>query len=100
MKTKHQFQILHISDLHINDSTDETFDRKVVLDPLIKRITQDLQNGFRPEILAVTGDIAFKGVAREYALAKQFFDDLLSVLKLGQDRLFIVPGNHDVNRKK
>ncbi len=100
MKTKNQFQVLHISDLHINDSRDEAFDRKIVLEPLIKRITQDLENGYRPELVAVTGDIAFKGVQSEYALAKLFFDDLLNALGLKQEHLFIVPGNHDVNRKK
>lgn len=92
------FQILHISDLHIN--TEENFDRSVVLDPLIKRVEEDLINGLRPEIVIVTGDIACKGIKPEYEEAKKFFDDLLSKLKLSNDRLFIVPGNHDVYRKK
>jgi predicted MPP superfamily phosphohydrolase len=100
MNVNQQFQILHISDLHINDSGGESFDRKVVLDPLIRRVAKDLEKGFRPEMVAVTGDIAFKGVTNEYELAKGFFDDLLKALELGGERLFIVPGNHDLNRKK
>ncbi|MEW6416837.1 MAG: hypothetical protein AB1480_01810 [Nitrospirota bacterium] len=45
------FQILHISDLHIK--TKEDFDRSVVLDPLIKRVIEDLKLDFKPEIVIV-----------------------------------------------
>jgi len=92
------FKILHISDLHI--STKDNFDRSVVLDPLIERVKQDRDNGLKPEIVVVSGDIAFQGLAKEYERAQEFFNDLLDTLKLENDRLFIVPGNHDVNRKK
>ena len=98
-KTK-TLQILHISDLHINDTKEQKFDRSVVLEPLIERIKQDHGNNFHPEIIVVTGDIAFKGIKAEYDLAKVFFDDLLAALDLKSDRLFLVPGNHDVNRDK
>ncbi len=93
------FQILHISDLHIKPK--ENFDRSVVLDPLIKRIGDDLKDpksGLKPEIVVVTGDIAHSGQKDEYTLAKAFFDDLLECLnKLPKERLFIAPGNHDVD---
>ncbi len=91
------FQILHLSDLHIKPKED--FDRSVVLDPLIKRIGDDLKDpksGLKPEIVIVTGDIAHSGQKDEYTLANAFFDDLLEKLNLSDDRLFIVPGNHDV----
>ncbi len=100
MANPQTFQILHISDLHIEDDEKKQFDRKVVLDPLIRRVKKDRKDGFNPEIVAVTGDIAFKGVKSEYELAKKFFDDLLKALDLPPEGLFIVPGNHDVNRKK
>jgi formylglycine-generating enzyme required for sulfatase activity/GTPase SAR1 family protein len=35
----------------------------------------------------------------EYAHATIFFDDLLDAAGLNRDRLFIVPGNHDVDRR-
>ena len=94
------FTILHISDLHIENSKAKTFDRSVVLEHLIKRVGQDAENGLTPDIIAVTGDIAFKGVKEEYDLAKEFFGDLLDSVKLPKECLYIVPGNHDVNRKK
>lgn len=92
------FQILHISDLHIN--TKEHFDRSVVLDPLIERVKTDMRSGFQPEIVVVTGDIAATGIKDEYELAEKFFKDLRSALGLSVERLFIVPGNHDVDRKR
>lgn len=92
------FQILHISDPHITSK--ESFDRSVVLDPLIERIKEDHRSGLKPEIVIVTGDVAYSGVMPEHELAKPFFDHLLSSLDLGPDRLFIVPGNHDVNRTR
>jgi predicted phosphodiesterase len=97
-RNMHQFQILHISDLHIRDNED--FDCRLVLDSLIERVRSDINEGIKPEIVIVNGDIAFKGIATEYRLAKTFFDKLLSCLKLPKERLFIVPGNHDVNRDK
>jgi len=92
------FQILHISDLHINAK--EHFDRSVVLDPLIERAKTDMRSGFQPEIVVVTGDIAATGIKDEYKLAEKFFKDLRSELGLSIERLFIVPGNHDVDRKR
>ena len=91
------FQILHISDLHITEK--ESFDTNVVLDPLIDRIKKDQKSGLKPEIVVVSGDIANTGVKAEYELAKKFFDKVLECLKIGPEGLFIVPGNHDVNRK-
>lgn len=104
MVTENRLRVLHISDLHItenkNDSEKANFDQTVVLDPLIARVEQDYKKGLKPEIVIVTGDIAYKGIEAEYIQAKNFFDELLNVLKLPGERLFIIPGNHDVNRKK
>ncbi len=92
------FQILHISDLHIN--VEEKFDRSVVLDLLIERVKKDRELRLKPEIVVVTGDVADKGISTEYDLAKNFFDDLLDSMELADEHLFIIPGNHDVNRKR
>lgn len=93
------FQILHISDIHI--STKEIFDTSIVLNPFFKRLDDDKRDsGLVPEIVVVTGDVACNGDEEEYKLAKIFFDRLLSTLSLSSDRLFIVPGNHDLKRTK
>ncbi len=63
------FQILHLSDLHV--SAQGNFDRSVVLDPLIIRLKEDLEKGFQPEIVIMSGDIAFSGKPEEYELTKK-----------------------------
>ena len=70
-----QLQILHLSDLHI--STDKNFDRSLVLDPLIERVRADRKKNIKPELVIVTGDIAYKGIKEEYDEARIFFTDLL-----------------------
>jgi hypothetical protein len=45
--------------------------------------------------------VAFNGKAEEYAEAKtELFDPLLKACGLSPDRLFIVPGNHDLDISK
>lgn len=92
-------QILHLSDIHIN--TGDEFDRSVVLDPLIDRLKKDRKdNGLSPELLIVSGDIAYSGQKKEYDQAYEFLEDVRKTLKLEKNAIFIVPGNHDVDRKK
>ncbi|WP_197282125.1 SUMF1/EgtB/PvdO family nonheme iron enzyme [Dethiosulfatarculus sandiegensis] len=91
--------LLHLSDLHIRNNAEETLDRSMVLDPLLERIKYDYSKGLRPELVLISGDIAFKGIKEEYDLALPFFKKLLGVLHLKNDRLYIAPGNHDLNRK-
>ncbi len=90
--------ILHISDLHLKSGDD--FEQGVVFDPLLERVKADREGGLSPEIVVVSGDIAFEGVKEEYELAQRFLCDLAATLKLSAKEFFIVPGNHDVNRKK
>ena len=97
MEPADQLEILHVSDLHI--STKDSFGRETVLGALVDRVKKDRKKGLQPEIVVVTGDIAKTGKEEEYALAGTFFNDLLVALELGHERLFVVPGNHDVNRK-
>ncbi len=89
-------QLLHLSDLHV--SARDGFDRRVVLDPLLVRVKKDCRGGLKPDAVVITGDLAFSGAAEEYAAAKPFLDDLAEAAGVAPQRLFIVPGNHDVNR--
>lgn len=92
-----RFTILHISSLHINNDRD--FNRTTVFDPFFDRLVLDAyNNNLKPDAAVVSGDIAWQGSAGDYEQAKQFFERLLSVLDLDAGRLFMVPGNHDVNR--
>jgi 3',5'-cyclic AMP phosphodiesterase CpdA len=90
---------LHLSDLHFR--REEDYDERIVLRGLLRDLAGRIeQEGLQLDFIVVTGDIAFAGQPEEYGLARQFFDDLLAVAGLGKDRLFPVPGNHDVDRSK
>jgi len=91
---------LHLSDWH--QKTDRDFDRKIVLRALLKdirernKISSDLE---KIDFVIFSGDVAFGGKAEEYQAAKeQFFQPLLEVCGLEPEQLFIVPGNHDLDR--
>jgi tetratricopeptide (TPR) repeat protein/UDP-2,3-diacylglucosamine pyrophosphatase LpxH len=88
---------LHIADFHIRAG--DPYDRDVVLRALIRSINDYRAQGRVPDIIFVTGDIAHSGKPQEYEIAGEFFDDLLGAIKLDRHRLFIVPGNHDVDRE-
>ncbi len=52
----------------------------------------------RPDFVCITGDLAWSGREQEYEQAVQFVDELQEIIRVPKDRVFIVPGNHDVNR--
>jgi hypothetical protein len=93
---------LHLSDWH---QRGQDFDRKVVRDALMKdssnraKISPDLAD---INFTFVTGDIAFSGKPSEYAAAvEHLFGPLMKAWGVGDEgwgRLYVVPGNHDMDR--
>jgi SAM-dependent methyltransferase/3',5'-cyclic AMP phosphodiesterase CpdA len=90
---------LHISDLHFRKGTKWQSER--VLNALIDDLRElKDRNDLVPDIVLITGDIAFSGKKEEYESAKAFVDDLHRVYDLGPDRFYVVPGNHDLDRRR
>lgn len=90
---------LHLSDWH---QRGKEFDRLVVRDALIEDIigreiiSPDLS---KVDFIIFSGDLAFSGKSDEYLAAKEeLLDPLLEACGLGPERLFIVPGVHDMDR--
>lgn len=87
------FRTLHISDFHIRDG--DSYERDKVFDSLVKTLrVADSQC----DLIMATGDIAFQGGPSEYNLATAWFDKLLDATRLRKERLFVIPGNHDIDR--
>lgn len=100
MKSQHKkITWLHLSDLHFKYSSVEVDNRQEILEEFWKDISAHIKQGLKPDFIAVTGDIAYSGNEKEYELAeKYFFQPLLKkVAKLPPEKMFVVPGNHDVN---
>lgn len=95
-----QLTWLHLSDLHFH--------------PELGQLLAYLKRSFAknpallPDLIFCTGNIAFgqlaaEPMAKQYAQAALFLDALLLVcgengVPLAKERLFVIPGNHDVNR--
>ena len=88
---------LHISDFHVRGG--DPYDRDVVLGALVKSVGEYRRRGRSPDLIFATGDIAHSGKPEEYEIAGRFFDDLLGAVGLDKSRLFVIPGNHDVDRE-
>ncbi|WP_373372217.1 metallophosphoesterase family protein [Sorangium atrum] len=92
-------RILHISDLHERGPRGrEHWRRQRVLGAAWERNLDEVLRGGAINLVCFTGDVADWGIAKEYEAATAFFERLLSRLGLGAERLFMVPGNHDVAR--
>lgn len=92
-----RFKILHLSDLHLKKAN---FSQDVVITSLAKKIKELFKKGATPDLLLITGDIAFSGKAEEYEEAKLFVDSICGACKLSNEQVFVIPGNHDVERSK
>jgi len=87
---------LHISDIHL--SSRETWSQDVVLEAMRKQIEAQRQQGTTADFILLTGDIAFSGQTKEYALAVDFLDALCAASGVPKERVFCIPGNHDIDR--
>jgi len=102
--------LLHLSDLQFGVNYRfagvEMTGFKNPHDTLLSRLQQDLrllaeQKGIRPDLVIVTGDLAEWGKTEEFTLARNFLEKLIDRehLNLPRERVAIIPGNHDINRK-
>ena len=69
---------LHLSDFHLRVSTECSQD--VVLATMLDDISTRYTDSERPDLLFLTGDIAFSGKAEEYVHAEEFVRKLCSAL--------------------
>lgn len=98
------FRWIHISDIHMgHGDAAHGWDQRLVLDELKRDIGRQLKAQPEPAVDAifVTGDIAQTGAGRrpnEYTDAAAWLTSVGEAAGVTPDRIFIVPGNHDVDR--
>ena len=106
-------RVLHLSDLHERVSLDwmpeerktrilnSGADRHRVLGPALDERLKSIAKERPPvDLLVFTGDLADWGLDKEYPEVKRRLDHVRQLLGLGWDRVFLVPGNHDIKRKE
>lgn len=94
--------LLHISDIHFRapDCVNPDLDPDR---PYRTRLVQDARK--RTEALGhvgailISGDIAFKGDPLEYVVASAWLKELAEACMCSLERMFVIPGNHDVDRR-
>ncbi len=91
--------ILHISDIHFKNEK-YFLNRDHIERNIFSTIQRHIiESSIYPDCLVITGDIAWSGKRSEYKLAMNFLQNLINLISINDIRVFIVPGNHDVNRE-
>jgi predicted MPP superfamily phosphohydrolase len=93
--------LLHISDIHFRapDCLDPNLDPDR---PYRTRLVQDVRTLIADlgpvGAILIGGDIAFRGAPEEYQTAMVWIRELAAVAGCPLERVFVIPGNHDVDR--
>lgn len=94
---------VHVSDIHFGQERDHSIhvhnDVKLQLIEDAAEVVASLPTGAAQGIL-VTGDIAQSGTWQEYEDASKWLDELAGRIGCPIHRVQMVPGNHDLDRKK
>jgi hypothetical protein len=93
-----KLRILHISDLQEGHPHAGPWRERRALGPAWARNLDVVLEEGPVDLVCFTGDVASRGSTEEFAQATGFFEELLQKLALPRERLFLVPGNHDVDR--
>lgn len=97
------FSWIHLSDIHFGHGTPgHRWDQEIVLKALAADAKTQAGGQYpSPQAILITGDIAFSGAglsADEYERAEAWLKTLTGPHGLADSAIFLVPGNHDVNR--
>ena len=84
--------ILHISDFHFQKGRSKEFQTQV--SEMIETLS-----GKKVDLIVFSGDLVFKGENSYTEASSVLINDLLKNLNLSKERILVVPGNHDLNRK-
>ena len=93
--------ILHLSDIHfrkreIGTAQDPNFHLR---NELIRDVQRQCALLGRPDVIVVSGDVAFGGEPDEFAYATTWLATLCDACGGSLKTVFVVPGNHDVVRE-
>ena len=99
--------ILHLTDLHFgwegNDpekNQSQRDQRTNCLNSLLKKLKSlwEEAGDWKPDLLAVTGDIGWAGAADDYKEARVWLNKVLDLANLEFGDMLVCPGNHDIAR--
>lgn len=92
---------LHVSDIHFGHGQEarHRVDQKITCDEILRDAECMATHLGPPDLVFITGDVAFKGdPQKEYPQASEWLEKLLAAVQVTKEKLYVVPGNHDVDR--
>nr|WP_320141855.1 metallophosphoesterase [uncultured Cohaesibacter sp.] len=93
--------VLHLSDIHFKNgeagsSMDQDHHVRTVL---LRDLRQQCKAiDATPDVVLVSGDIAFAGDADEYSFAQTWLEEVCAAAGCDTSAIMIIPGNHDVQQ--
>jgi len=89
---------LHLSDFHVGK---DDYGEKTLFKHVLDHVSQKKKDGFTPDLIFITGDVAYNGADGQYkAFESKFLQLFYKIIgKEKQACTFFVPGNHDINRE-
>jgi predicted phosphodiesterase len=91
--------ILHISDIHFragNPDLDPDLPYRTILLNHVRDFVE--KSGETVDALLIGGDIAYSGLKAEYDIALKWIYELAEICGCKRERIFVIPGNHDVDQ--
>jgi predicted phosphodiesterase len=90
---------LHLSDFHVGK---DNYGQRSLFRYILRHVQEQQQHGNAPDLVFITGDISNRGKQDEFSLfVTQFLHPLGETLGNNwHGRIYVVPGNHDVDRDK
>ncbi|SEQ94564.1 metallophosphoesterase [Thalassovita taeanensis] len=93
--------ILHLSDIHFkNGEAGSPMDQDHhVRTVLLRDLRQQCETiGATPDVVLVSGDIAYAGDADEYDFAQKWLEQVCETAGCDTSTIMVIPGNHDVQQ--
>ncbi len=101
-------RVLHLSDLHMRTVEGPQAERarleaasrwRVLGEKWTANLVELRRDGVPFDLVVFTGDLGDWGHSSDYPRALVFLKDTCAALNVPLDRLFVIPGNHDIARK-
>jgi predicted MPP superfamily phosphohydrolase len=96
--TARPVRLLHLSDLHLRNATQ--YDASPLLRGVLQVAKQLVAADAAPDLIVLTGDLAYSAQRDQYELVRTWLDRLLQTVGLDARSVLVVPGNHDVDRER
>ncbi len=92
--------LVHLSDIHFTQSSRTVHDLDANIRNELRLDAAQLSKQVGPVTgVLVTGDIAFSGQKEEYKHAADWLSEFCTAVGCPEENVWVVPGNHDVDRK-